>query len=655
MSTAQLKFTDTTPGGSFAINPPPQFCRFTDPRVKGLANGSPGLGRYYNEAIEENSQLINLRFGVPKFNSLTTFFGGFYNSGAGQLARTGRSTDAFYAIGKAAGFVVSIMSWKLLFVHALGYASNFVLQKPSSKFYYLKPTMPLYWNAVQTIVNQIAVNMGIVPRLGGNDVMTTIGNNYQFDSSGQAKLHALLPDIINTSGSIDVFSMANKAQRLARQFAKLQEAQLSETDFTLSSAIQSIFTTKISDTPVDYATYLKKWVSGTAQAQLASSTASGAEVGTEQLDSSASANSGFFDFLKAELDDGGAFATFRVNYTGAVGESFSNSVGESDIAQKMNSTSASAREMKFNFANGNLMGGAAGALLQTVSGAITDVVSGALDGLHLSGLAALGGSAFVDIPKHWQSSMASLPHSTYTINLNSPYGNPVSRLINLWVPVAMLLAGTLPLSTGTQSYTSPFICELYDQGRCQTRLGMIESLSITRGTGNTGFNNRNEALGLEVSFSIVDMSSVLHMPIHAGFGMTAATALGNAGGVLGGVSGAVLGSGAGVVGAAVVGGAGATAGTAIGFATGTAIDTASAAVDTFANIFDDDNSFTDYMAVLGSMGLEDQIYSWKKFKLKATMQAAQWKSWTSAAHFASFMGDTSVARVASAIFKGTAR
>jgi hypothetical protein len=161
-TSVSLNFTDTTPGGNLAINPLPQFTRFTDPnalvslgnRIKSSSQdrysaylGSKGMGRYYGEAFDQNQQIIYMRFGVPAFNSMTQFFTGFYNTSAGNLARTGRGTSIFYSIGKAAGFVVSILSWKLLAVHLLGVGLRFAMGKPSSKFYYLKPTMPLYWNA----------------------------------------------------------------------------------------------------------------------------------------------------------------------------------------------------------------------------------------------------------------------------------------------------------------------------------------------------------------------------------------------------------------------------------------------------------------------------------------------------------------------------
>lgn len=651
-----LSFTDTAPGGSLCINPPPQFTRYADLKPFGVNGknraGNDGIGRYYGEAIEANSQVINLRFGVPSFNSLTTFFTGFYNTSAGTLARTGRAPSAFYELGRAAGFVVSILSWKLLAVTLLGNAARFFLQKPSSKFYYSKPAMPTYWNGVQTIVNQIAVNMGIVPRIGGTSLAQELTAGYQFDAAAQNQLHELLPDVINQGGSIDVYAMANRAQRLERiNRLNLQQA-MNVDNLNLTAAVQASYRMKLTDTGGGgWFDYLKKWV-GSSQAQTKGGGSSGESSTTESLNNDSEASqtaydANFFDFLGAELDDGAAFVSFRVNATGPVNESFSSQFQESEIAQKINGISAQARSARFDLANGNIGDGIVGATLGSAIGAVGNVIKGALDSVQLSGLAALGGAAFVDIPKSWQSSAASLTRMNYTINLVSPYGNRVSQLLNLYVPLAMLLAGALPLATGKQSYTSPFLCEVFDRGRCQTRLGMIDSLSITRGTGNTGFNREGHAMGIEVNFSIMDMSSILAMPISQGFSSNAMAA----GSELGGLGGAVIGA----AGGPMTAGAGAVAGAAVGGAAGAVVDAANNVAQTIGSMFDDDNSFSDYMAVLSGMGLTDQIYSMNKFKLNLTRAMTTWKTWYSTSHFASFAGDTLPGHLVSAIFRGTVR
>jgi hypothetical protein len=658
MTTASQKFTDTTPGGNFCINPPPQFTRYADPKAlsavalktgaKSYSSfpGSKGMGRYYSEAIDDHNQLIYLRFGVPEFNSLTTFFTGFYDSSAGQLARTGRADSAFYTLGKAAGLVVSVVYWPLLLVNMIGNGLRFFLQKPSSKFYFLKPTMPVYWNAVQTMVNHLAVNRGIVPRIGAEDPKQRFGEPYDFDKEGLAKLNELLPEIFNKGGGIDVFAMATRGQRLARKKHKIEQQIRDQDGVDLATVIRQTQDAALTDNRVYFADYQQKWFNSAPSKPKSENGKD--DVNTEQLDPRPDANSSWLEFLEAELDDGGAFACFRVNSTGTVEESFTSSTGESDIAQKINSMSSASRSTNFNFANGNILGGVAGDILGGVANSVKDFARGAADSLNIAGVAALGGAAFVDIPHHWQSSTAQLPRASYTINLRSWSGDPISQLINLYVPLCMLLAGALPLSTGRHSYTSPFICELYDQGRCQTRLGMIDSLSVSRGQGNLGFNSDGNVMGIDVTFSVIDLSTIMHIPVSEGFKWSGAQAGASAGAVVGTGVGAVTG---GIPGAAV----GAAAGTAAGAAVGTAVDAVSAIGAAIKGCFSDDTPFNDYMAVLAGMSVTDQIYSWRKLKLNATRQLVNLKSMYSIANYTSFMADSVPGRVASWFYKGIIR
>lgn len=662
-TTARYKYVDTTPGGNLAINPPPQFTRTADIMVDGVFAGSSSglkgrpskgnMGRYYSEAIDDNAQHIYMRFGVPRFNSLTTFFTGFYDTGASQVARTGRAGGIFYTFGQAVGFIVSIISWKIVAIHLAGLALRFATGSPSSKFYYLKPTMPVYWTAVTTIVNQLAVNRGIVPRVGGPDQAAYTGK-YEFDKNALKQLHEVLPDIFQEGGGIDVYAMANRAQRLARKrYIKMQE-QLDLTEkLNLAEAARIIMTTPlVDDKKSKYSDYMQRWSanpnaiassdaattppsansSTSTLNQTTASAAGNADAGSIINPATKSVSEGipekdtFSDFFKAELDDGSAFATFRVNSTGSVNESFNNSVTDSELANKINSASSSSRSTTFDFAGGNLVGGAVGAVVGLVGNAVKDIASGVADSIGISGLAALAGTAFVDIPKHWQSSSASLPRSTYTINLVSPYGNPISQMLNLDIPLAMLLAAALPLATGKQSYTSPFILELYDKGRCQTRLGMIDSLSVTRGTSNLSFNNDGHAMAIDVTFSVIDMSSVLTMPIRQNFNGIIAKAAATVGVAAGTVAPLATATTAGLVGA-------------FGMAIG-------------SGVFDDDTVFTDYMNVLAGMNLQDQIYSWRKFKLNVTRAMTTWESFSSPAKWAGMAGDVLPVRLYSGLYKG---
>lgn len=604
-----FKFTDTTLGGNFCINPPAQFTRYADLRVKGrnsknqIYSNGEGQGRYYSEAIDDNSQWIHMRFGVPEFNSLTTFFTGFYNAEASLLARTGRAPGVFYTTAKLLGFVASVPLAPLI---AVGTLYRFLAQTPASKFYYLKPTMPLYWNAVNTIVNTLAINMGMVPRVFSSEEKKMYENageptgDISPTSADFQSIYNALPDIYYKNGGIDIYAVANRATRLAHIHRERMQTEMESatSNDDLSQRMSRYMSELISDPGTKGIDQLLQ-----NYANAVSGNVNPANTGTEGPTSEptgrgqpegATVKKGWYDqlvdFGKAELFDGSAFVTFRVDHTGTASESFSSQTRESDLASKINSTSSSARTARFSFAEGNIGGGLIGSTIESVVGAAKDTVTGFLDGVQVSGIAALAGSAFVDMPKHWDSSSANLSTASYTIQLRSPYGNTLSRFQNLMVPLSMLLAGVLPLSTGPHSYNSPFLVELYSKGRNQTRLGIIDSMSITRGVGNMGWTKDGQPLGIDVTFQVADLSSIMHMPISPNFSL-----------------------------------------------------------NPLQGVFDEDTAFNDYLSVLGSLSLSDQIYPGRKLQLNLTKKMVSFRQWSSPAKWANWANGTLPGRLVNAM------
>lgn len=715
MTTAAYKFTDTTIGGNFAINAPPQFTRYADIRVGGseghsrgsqnvgsgirwmrstgrwFAEGdnpntayttpSAGMGRYYSESIDDFGQDLVMRFGVPEYNSLTQFFLNFYSSDAAMMARTGRTLDLFATAGRAFGFLLALPLQPVILG---GQIVKFLGAWPASKYYYMKPTMYPYWSAVNTIVNGIAVNMGVIPQALTPAQAKTMGLDGSYLGNQKEMLQEyarVLPDVFLGANKIsqgqqtmglDVYAIANRAQRIANAFNEQITARIDNLGqaSTAHQAVQEFKSTmeKLRDdmfhrgglksdpgggidayreaylaserNQAGTTNYIKLdgTVAQTATDDLTESVAGGdvsdelRQIDVESVDPQDGGrhwyNMGDGDggipgtswfgslrsMFEAERRDGAQYVTFRVSYSGSTGESFSSSVEESQISQKFNSTSSSARSARFDWANGQL--GIPG--VDQVINSVRSFLGGALNGIQMSGLLALAGNAFVDIPKTWSGSTAQLPRAEYTIKLRSPYGSRMSRLMNLYIPLAMLLAGALPLSTGKRSYTSPFICEAFCRGRHAIRLGMIDSMSITRGVGNMGWNADGDALGIDVTFSIVDMSTVMHLPIHSNFGYTDKFLQGM-GDLLAGVAGQNLAS---------------------YLQKGT---------------YDDDNAFTDYLAVLGSLSWQDLVYANRRWRLARYRQMQNWASWKSPARVASWMGHTQLGRLINAVSLETER
>lgn len=206
-------------------------------------------------------------------------------------------------------------------------------------------------------------------------------------------------------------------------------------------------------------------------------------------------------------------AIFWVDHTGSTSESFSNSVGEMDTGGKIKSLQQNIRQQKFNFAAGQT----GSAVVDSVINGIKDVANNVLDHVTFGFSNIVRGflsGGYVDVPKIWQDSDCSFPTMTYTMELVAPYGNVISRLQNIIIPLCMVLAGALPLRVGKSAYTSPLLCNCFSKSIHHVRLGMITEVSITRGTSNLAYTMSKNVNAMQVSFTVTDFSHKIAAPMN---------------------------------------------------------------------------------------------------------------------------------------------
>lgn len=584
-STATFKFTSTSMGGNIGINPRPQYTRYADIRAKQfrhnlevttkeLSTVGIGMGRYYSEAIDDNAETIFMEFGVPEFSGLFSFFLSAIDYEESVIANTGRSPIA-YNIGKLIGKGILLAAFPAvtLTLWGIGAVARLFLHKHRYDYYYLRPTMSNYWGTVNTIMSQIATELGILLPEMMKPKDGKIGRPIKFNQDHIAKLNKLMPGVINeTTNYIDVFKIATRAQALANQQAMndrenylksldnngsftdyVRKRYLSSSPAKPGSGIHAALDTSLRfenllDIPGDLMDTGKTFIEwlGTKErkAELGIhnedvknlKTATDAKLsdpnstkeqkkeatsakykknpdGTYPDDTTPEQESYARTLAKAAdsaVRDGGMNAVFYVDYTGSVGESFSNSTGKIETGGMAKQISQKTRNIKFDLAGGNLGGGMDKAL-----SAAKDVAAGVLNEVTFglgNILQALTGGGFIDLPLKWEDSSMSLPSISYNIQLRSVYGNVYSQMKNLYIPLSMLLAGVLPISTGKSSYTSPYLCSLFNKGKQNIELGMITSLSITRGTSNLGWNKSKRPLAIDVSFTVTDFSTLIAAP-----------------------------------------------------------------------------------------------------------------------------------------------
>ena len=620
ITSASFKMENSAIGNSFEINPIPQFTRWADirvpPRGQPESKWKDGMGRYHSEALHDNRQLVHMTFGTPTFNSLTGFFNNFYDSYSARLANTGRINQAAFLSGNIIGFMASLPIQP--FIYASTWASKFfgfLSGKGGSKWYYFKPTMHTYWTAVNNIANILAINLGIAPRVLGDKVKALKDPKDLTAEEAGAILHKWLPELFRPEGGIDVMSYAIAAQRRAYRFQEriTEKRQEATTKSELSAANQEAANTKIENNDSLTAETLFNEAVGTTHYQGES------EDPTNESDIMSSMSK-LSDFMIPHLRSGSQFVTLRVEHNNSQTESFSNSTRESTIAQSLNSTVQNSRSMIFNLASGNT----GVPIFDTLKSGLTDLATGALDAVHLSGMMALAGQAFVDFPKLWDSSTANLPRAEYTIPLIASSGNPISVFTSIYIPIAIMLAAALPLSAGKSAHTSPFLCQLYHTGRVQCKNGIISDLTIERGTGNVGWNAEGKMLSAQIRFSVVDLDELITIPIKS-----------NSNDRFNSVSGLLS--------------------TAVQAGSTMATGSTTAGDIITGEAFDEESQLQDYLAVLGGLNVTDSYYKLRRLNLNLTYLNTSFRNWKSPTNFFSWLLDGGTARTLSNFANATDR
>lgn len=662
-STANSKFTDTAMGGNWAVNMPPAYTRFADPRQSALTpkqSGSTkprGMGQFYSEQLDDNAHLIHMSFGVANFRGMVSFFTGMGNIEAALYARLGRVPITFL-IGEVAGVYTALRFLPLLLIGTVG---KFLLNRGSSKYYSFKPTMHAYWQRVDFIANTIAVSIGLYQKpdtidwgkRSQEEALDPPSNNKAEYEQITALAHRVAPDIFKARGGIDTYQWVTRSQRLATARRKVLEDmskngvfgskedvlnRMIEYEYKLkltakSDSLENL--QKIHNTDYANTTFKEDSFDQTSKqafdvANVDDNGGNGSiTVDTADKANAASANTNpdgtvkantpasgseavtdspsMFDYygrdptgtnvvqkngwlknmwssLAANYDGAYQWVSFKVNHTGSISSSFSSATREAEITSMINGFSSTMAGHRFTFSNGATGIGVVDSLMKGVKNTLLGYVSG----LDVAGVISLAGSAYVDIPEHWESSSASFPSESFKIPLRSVYANKLSRFMSLYVPLAMFMAGALPISTGRQQYTSPYLCQVISPGRMSCKLGIIEQLSIDIGTGNVGFNNRNQPLAFDVSFTVKDMNKTMHAPI----------------------------------------------------------DTGASLLNPLRSIFDDDNAFNDYLNVISAVSMADQTIGIRKLSRNIAIRLNQWDSFWSMGNWTMGAFDSPVGQAA---------
>ncbi|MNF47883.1 hypothetical protein D3C87_331600 [compost metagenome] len=130
-------------------------------------------------------------------------------------------------------------------------------------------------------------------------------------------------------------------------------------------------------------------------------------------------------------------------------------------------------------------------------------------------------------------------------------------------------------------------------------MAIVDSLTITRGVGDVGWNNTGGFLGVDIQLGLLDLSTAVNMPLNPAFEISDRI-----------VQAAGYGVGAGI---SWLGGGTASTGGENGVAVSSAM---------LGSTYDDDNNYTDYLAILAGIPLEAEINALRKWAVRLARQQA---------------------------------
>ena len=581
-STANLKFTDSSIGGNIAMNPPPQPCRLSDPRVGGrrtggqritlAESGSMGMGPWYSEKIDDNSDLLYLQFGIPEFNSLVSFWSRAADYAKAVIVNTGRSPIA-YEIGSLIGGAAMFIAFPLVssLVYGVKMISRLISNTNPFVYYYLKPTMVDFWKSASILATSFAVEGGILhPKfMSEAETADRIGMPVSLDTEDIDAFRKILPDMFTENGNVDLLRLVGRAQGIANIMLRQEReafdenGRLSEIDFMGYVYQEGVSQKRKGDTSVGIISALNEMLSlstaiipresdprevkdvsdlekeqlkdkgdllyGHIDPQIVTSNGESPVTNKDEIsnlkkdgfvsrvtDWAKDWTTGFKSSFDAAVRGGGQYLVLRVDHVGSLTDSGDNSTTEIQAGEWFKNISGASKQLTYSMSGGNIFANE-GQLL----GYVKDLGTGILDKITFglaSGIAPmLTGGGNVIMPKMYDDSSFSPATTSFTIQCLSPSSDVISKLIHEWLVMAAVMAGSLPREIGGAAYGSPYLCSAFMKGKVNIPLGIIRSFSFTRATANLAYDKLQRAMGIDITIDIEDLSPQMVAPVSAGY------------------------------------------------------------------------------------------------------------------------------------------
>lgn len=207
---------------------------------------------------------------------------------------------------------------------------------------------------------------------------------------------------------------------------------------------------------------------------------------------------------------------FYIDSEKQITESFSNSTGESALANKVNSLSDLGREMQF------LLGGTAGiefdkfkqdnydATLKEFNNFSDKYLKLAPKNLMsklTSGFLTVATGGKMIFPEIWNDSEFSKNYSV-SMKLRSPDCDNLSLFMNIFVPMMHLICLVAPQQMGPNAYKSPFLVRASYKGFFNIDMGIITSMTIAKGD-QAKWTANGLPTEVDINFDIKDLYQIM--------------------------------------------------------------------------------------------------------------------------------------------------
>lgn len=544
---------DTRVGANDAINCIWQYNRdddITHPITYSEPNRQLGEGRVYSTTTEQNQTIAWFTFGVSRFTNISGFLAAMTAKDLATMNNTGFSAKGLgHIFGDILSLAFALPVWGIeLFISFVKRYSEY----PVDRFCTMRPTMHIYYRYVDSILAEWLVDVGLL----GNGTTETKESRgiimsilYTIYEIGAAIIDKFTPDFIKDMISTGGKVVGTVAEAVLPEFVikAYKEITGGEKAYAVNSlplclqetgaSIWNILARrarlsfnngyKTNESFIDeWNNMVKQDFTGMSNDDIRHKIGEIDEEYPEWAGDGLAANlpdepdgESFVTTLKKTASCATQFIGFRIEKSTDASESFSNSTEPNPIGEQINNFSTTRRSFNYSLgatgAEGIQVGdGPLSSLVEGVFGATDTILQKTGQFVGLEGLAtAVTTGSFVDLPEQYRNSSFNKSHN-FNFKLRSPYGDIVSIYQSIIIPLACILAGSLPRAAGPSSYSSPFLCRVYCKGMFSIPLGIIESLSIRRGNPEYGWSIGNLPLAIDVSMTVKDLSPVLYMTMN---------------------------------------------------------------------------------------------------------------------------------------------